>query len=169
MSLHKALVFLKVDLIEGTQGIKRILKPLSQHSKIVASSSIYKKFLTPAQDDLNAELWTVVKLETELYLYEFSDMLFNLQGQINQRQIVEGRRGRFTTSLLTFEDEVNMAPNLTLPSPALHSEPLILRCAAEVWGEYVHPVVHTSLAELAKQIVRIHNVEFHSQGRELAQ
>lgn len=167
MSDHRALIFIKVDLIEGNQGFKRALAAFAQNSKVQRVSSIYKKFLTRAQDDLNAELCAVVRLDTKLFLYEFSDMLFSLQGRLNQKQLIEGRRGRFTIALLSFEDEVNMAPHLTLPSPLLNSEPLILRCAAEVWGDYVHPVVHLPLSEMANQIERIQNVEFHSQGRDI--
>lgn len=167
MSEHRALIFIKVDLIEGNQGFKRVLSAFAQSSVVQKTSSIYKKFLTRAQDDLNAELCAVVRVETKLFLYEFADMLFNIQGRLNQKQLLEGRRGRFTIALLSFEDEVNMAPHLTLPSPLLHSEPLVLRCAAEVWGDFQHPVVHATLSEMANQIERIQNVEFHSQGREI--
>jgi hypothetical protein len=60
-----------------------------------------------------------------------------------------------------------MSPRLTLPYPLLHQDPLIIRCAAEAWGQYEHPIYLKSLSEMARSAQNAKTAEFHMQGKNL--
>jgi 7,8-dihydro-6-hydroxymethylpterin-pyrophosphokinase len=69
--------------------------------------------------------------------------------------------------LLAFGQSVILDSRLTLPSPRLFEDSLILRCAAEAWGSYEHPIMQKTLEDLAQFAVTNLNVEFYSKSEEL--
>ena len=74
---------------------------------------------------------------------------------------------RVKLTLLALDLETLMVPDLTLPHPSLHIDPLVIRCATEVWGNFEHPILKKSLHELARSLPPITNAEFMLQGKSL--
>ncbi len=69
--------------------------------------------------------------------------------------------------LLCHDDEVRMTPALTLPYPKWMTEAHLLIPAAEIWGDYHHPVLTNNLYSLAQRFAGQPWGEFYAQGREL--
>lgn len=70
-------------------------------------------------------------------------------------------------NLLMFEEEVRMAPALSLPHPDLHRRAELLVPAAEVWGEKRHPVLKKELQALAQGLCAADWGEFVAQKSQL--
>lgn len=69
--------------------------------------------------------------------------------------------------LLTYDDMVQLTPQLTVPYPRWLGEAHLLIPAAEIWGDYHHPILQKNLYALAQQFSGQPWGEFFSQGHEL--
>ncbi len=161
--LHKALILISSDLVAGIDRLKKIGSEISELSEIQEISSVYKKFLNIRSEDLNSELVVVLKVQTAMT----SENLFDCLKQHKSPRVHQQLTDYESLSILCYDDEVRMFPGQNLPSPLLHSDALALRCAAEVWGHYRHPVLKKTLNELVKSNPTLNHVEFFAQGNGL--
>lgn len=152
MSSHMALLSIEMATVDAAQDLAKIKYQLPQEVFIKTSSSIYKRYLSRAFQDLNSTVFMVLKVETEFGFEKLFD---------------EMKRTNLFWKILVFDQIVRISPNLTLPSPALNEDPALLRCAAEAWPEYRHPILGQSLNELVKSVHSFDDVEFHAQGKEI--
>lgn len=151
---HGALVYFSLDLVGGPKKFQEYLQALPTAVKITAISSIYKRFRGKNQADLNASMDFVVKVITDKGPEDFlAELMRNAAGM----EVI----------LLAFDDLILMSPHLTLPYPELHTNPLIIRCAAEAWGSYEHPVYQKTLSEISRSAQAVTDAEFFLQGRNL--
>lgn len=157
---HMAMVSISIELTAGQARLKQIVSSFSEIGQIVGVSSVYKRFLTNRAEDLNSELVLVLKIETDLLPEEIFQFL-NEKAQANVGRV----SGHFV--LLVYDRQVRLMPGQNLPSALLHSDNLTLRCAAEAWGGYEHPVLGQTLNELVRSNEPLNNVEFFAQGRSL--
>lgn len=154
-SRHSALIHVSLDLLGGVEGARKILKQISDCGRVEAISSVYKRYLTPDLVDLRARLEFVVLLDTSLGV----DQALHL--------VLSQCSGHSELTLLVFDHMVMMSPRLTLPYPQLHLDPLIIRCAAEAWAQYEHPIYQKSLSEISRSASPVREVEFYMQGKSL--
>lgn len=161
---HTALIYLTLDLVGGFERSRALLTKLSECGDIVAISSVYKRYLTEARIDLSARMEFVLRLETQLSVEQALQLVltYSQSGEVGLRQ-----KGFIELVLLTFDDVVVMSPRLTLPYPQLHQDPLVIRCAAEAWGQYEHPIYQKTLSEIAKTAGPAKQAEFYLQGKSL--
>lgn len=103
----------------------------------------------------------VLRLNTALEMNELFDGLQTLEGN---RDVAFGGTQE-NLLLLSYDQEIRMMPGENLPSPKLHTDTLTLRCAAEAWGDYRHPVLGQTLQELVRLSDPLKHVEFFAQGR----
>jgi hypothetical protein len=157
-SAHAILVLIAIDLVAGQRRLKEIVHSLSEIGSVTGTSSVYKRFLTSRSEDLNSELVMVLKLQTE----QFPEDIFRT---LHEKQQDLLRSGHFV--LLVYDNLVRLMPGQNLPSSLLHTDNLTLRCAAEAWGAYEHPVLGQTLNELVRSHEPLSNVEFFAQGRSL--
>ena len=161
---HFALIHLRLDVVEGVEAARAILREISSWGDILAISSVYKRFMTSNATDLSAYLEFVVRVETGLDVYEtLSKLLMHCAAGANG--IVQSPFADLT--LLAFDDLIHMSPKLTLPYPYLHQDPLIIRCASEVWGQYEHPIFQKSLSDMSRLAPATTEIEFYLQGKTL--
>lgn len=160
---HHALIYLSVEFSGGLEKLRQVLRRLRESGETLAMSSVYKRFLTDRSEDLNSEVCLVVKFETTLV----EDELDQLLQKLTLENLNEPRKhGR--ALLLSYDQIMRMAPSLPLPHPQLRNDGLTLRCAAEVWGGYEHPVLGQSLNELVKSLSEpMNTTEFFAQGKGL--
>lgn len=161
---HSALIHVALDLVGGVDRAQTLLKELSACGDILAISSIYKRYLTPEAVDLSARLEFVIRFQTNLGVERTLNVILSLCE--NGSQSIS-RAPRAELTLLTFDSVITMSPKLTLPYPLLHQDPLIIRCAAEAWGQYEHPVYQKTLSEIAKSALAARQAEFYMQGKSL--
>lgn len=161
---HMALIYLTLDLVGGVDKSKKLLEKLSECGEIVAISSVYKRYLTEERQDLSARMEFVVRFETPLPVDQCLHLVLS---QCEQGAPGLLQRSHAELTLLTFDDMIVMSPRLTLPYPQMHQDPLIIRCAAEAWGAYEHPIYQKSLSEIAKSALPARQAEFYIQGKSL--
>lgn len=152
--LHEALIHVATDLVGGVIRAQDGLQKLQQAVRIKSISSIYKRFLSQDHVDLKASMEFVCRIQTEM---SEEDLLSTLD-KLDPKLFV---------NLLAFDSLIAMAPRLTLPFPELHTDPLIIRSAAEAWGQYEHPVYQKTLSELSRTAQALTEAEFFLQGRSL--
>lgn len=158
-----ALIYFSVDLVAGIDFVRKLATNLAPKARVEAVSSIYKRFLNTRREDLNSELCVVVKVST---LLPFNELGAYLDSQQVERG-VNGSSVNAHASLLSFNNQVLLTPKRPLPHPQLHSDMLTMRCAAEIYGNYEHPVLGQTLNELVKSNETPESIEFFSQGRSL--
>lgn len=151
--MNRFLAQISLNVTRGSQGLVDILGEVLKKNKILSISSVYKR-KELFQAELEAQFVLVVCCEQEGPWQEAQN---NLQ--------IASRRG--TVTLLVFEKEVIMTPEMTLPSPDLHSDPIAILAAAEVWPGYVHPIYKKPLSSLVGQGQRTDRGEFLFQGQNL--
>lgn len=163
MKKHSSLIWISTDLMAGSTRLKELIQQISEIGAIQQVSSIYKKYLNQRSEDLNSNLVLVLRIGTDHSMEEVFALLQGLE-QSKEAQFGANTEG---LALLAFDQEVRMMPGQNLPNPKLHVDPLTLRCAAEAWGDYHHPVLGQTLQELVRFSDPLRHVEFFAQGRSL--
>lgn len=151
---HGALVHFSTDLIGGPARVQDVLQILNKNIHFTEISSIYKRFKSTEHFDLNATMEFVVKVITQLEPKTLVQLLSSIEFRVS-------------AMLLAYDDLVLMSPGLTLPYPELHADSLVIHCAAEVWGQYEHPVYQKTLSEISRGARVSIDTEFFLQGRTL--
>lgn len=148
--LNRTIIHFQDPTSRNQTAVISFLQKLSERGKIKKISTLYKRG-DIAEFSIMFQTWESVD---------------NMSGYLNQINEDVG------WSILAFEDEIMMTPALTLPSPRLHDDLLLLRCATEVWEDYVHPLFNLTLYELMKKrsseekLTPLH-VEFYMQSKSL--
>lgn len=151
--MNRFLTQVSCNVTRGTQGLVDLLSELVLKNKILAISSVYKR-KEIFQAELEAQYVLVICCEQE---GPWPKAVENLK--------VDSKRGAI--KLLVFEKEVIMTPEMTLPSPDLHSDPIAIMAASEVWPGYVHPIYKKPLSSLVGLGQRSDRGEFLFQGQTL--
>jgi hypothetical protein len=150
-------------MVSGMDTLKRLVAELKLISWEIDFSSVYRQFQTEQRYDFDARMITVIKLG---FRGTTEDFIKQVQGLQNYLTSFVGKN-KVRVIPLAVEQETQMIPELTLPHPILHTEPLVTRCAAEVWGNYEHPILKRTLNDLADKAPAILNAEFMLQGKSL--
>lgn len=161
---HSALIHVTLDLVGGVDKAKSLLGKIKEYGEIVAISSVYKRYLTSERIDLVARLEFVIRFET---LFTVDQTLYLVLSLCEQGSQGLTQKSHAELTLLAFDNLILMSPRLTLPYPELHRDPLIIRCSAEAWGQYEHPIYQKSLGEISKLALPAKYAEFYIQGKSL--
>ncbi|NUN04313.1 MAG: hypothetical protein HUU57_01010 [Bdellovibrio sp.] len=153
---HTALIHVALELVGGVEKGKDILESLAARGDLVSISSVYKRYLTRERLDSSARLEFVIRLETLWGVDQVLHLALSLC-----------ESGTAELTLLAFDNLILMSPRLTLPYPQMHQDPLIIRCSAEAWGHYEHPIYHKNLSEISKTAAPAQQAEFYMQGKSL--
>lgn len=169
---HTALISVRVFSVIGIDIIKKCLNEIGVRANIEDVSSIFQVEKVVHENkhihDLRSReyffgLCLVIKVETELVA---RDLLSYLQKV--EKQIVDVSRNKVIyLRLLTYDDQTIMVPSLTLPHPDFHLLAEDLIPAAEIWGDYVHPVLKQTLSSLVKKLKNTDFGSFYAQGKSL--
>ena len=152
----QTLVHLSTNLVGGTLAAQSVVAKLLKIGKIVSSSSVYKRYLSSARVDIYSNIEVVFRFKTECAADE---LLWHF------RQYSAEKKEKL--QLLVFDELVVLAPQITLPNPSLHTDLLVVRCAAEAWPDYEHPIIQKSLREIAAQSPPPLDSQFFLQGKTL--
>ncbi|MDG0814875.1 2-amino-4-hydroxy-6-hydroxymethyldihydropteridine diphosphokinase [Bdellovibrio svalbardensis] len=161
---HNALIFVALDLVGGDAKAKDLLAKILECGEIVSISSVYKRYLTDARVDLNARMEFVIRFETVMSVDQCLHMVLSMCEQGSQGL---SQKSHAELILLSYDNAILMSPRLTLPYPEMHTDPLIIRCAAEAWGQYEHPIFQKTLSEISRTAAPARMAEFYIQGKSL--
>ncbi|GEM_PF-3530001 len=133
----------------------RIIRVLGDFHKLFSIkniSSVYKKTNIEATKRLDEELSFAIMTQTAL----------NIENLLAAKTALQG--SDFNVELLVFNNDIQWTPELPLPSPLLHFDPLVLHCCAEIAPGYVHPILKEDLKTLNINNIRT-DFEFLFQGK----
>ncbi len=153
---HQTLVHLTTDLVGGTAIARKLVVNMEKLGQTLATSSIYKRYLSENRVDLNADIEAVLRFSTDCAVDE---LLWHFQ------QLMKDKKA--SLKLLTYDNVVVLSPQLILPHPSLHTDLLIVRCAFEAWPQFEHPIIQKTLAEIAAMALPASDAEFFLQGKSL--
>ncbi|MNJ91023.1 hypothetical protein D3C87_86670 [compost metagenome] len=161
---HLSLIYVSIDLVGGLEKSRQLLAKMSELGEIETISSVYKRYLTKDRVDFSARMEFVLRFNTIMNVDQCLYMLLSLAE-------VAASEGSHKTQcdliLLAYDRKILMSPKLTLPYPHLHTDALVIRCAAEAWGSYEHPIYQRTLSEISKTASPVQDAEFHLQGKSL--
>lgn len=169
---HEALVSIKVFSNEGQGLLRQLMTDLREKMDVTGASSIYRVWgninhpehihdlrRIESFDGLAAVIRVRTSDRPQDLLKFLHDIELKFRSEVLRRSI--------SLNLLVYEDLTYMTPELTLPHPELHRRPEALLLAAEVWGEYVHPVLKENLYTLTRQFHDEQWGRFYAQGKTL--
>ena len=161
---HRALIYITLDLMGGETKARDVLAKIRECGDIEAISSVYKRYLSSARVDTSARMEFVIRFGTSMSVDQCLHLVLSNceQGSPGLRQ-----SGQTELTLLAYDNLVFMSPRLTLPYPELHTDPLVIRCAAEAWGQYEHPIFQKTLSEISRTAQPARAAEFYIQGKSL--
>jgi 2-amino-4-hydroxy-6-hydroxymethyldihydropteridine diphosphokinase len=171
---HTALVGIKILSSRGIAHLQQLVQSLRSEDEILAISSVYKIGPPEQRPELEGaarsaqgffSLSLVIKIQTTRTAEDY--MGFLSQTEQEWTEDVTRRATSIRLYFLTFDNNTHMTPELTLPYPDLHKTPELLIPAAEVWGDYVHPVLDSSLFTLTHAMKSHAWGEFYAQGKSL--
>ena len=151
---HFSIIGICVDINKGKKIINELVKEINSFVTPIKISNVYKRDIHEHINSKKTELICALKITTNLKSKELAETLDHLKDKYNDCFV----------HLLVFDKDINIIPELTLPNPILVSDHVILRCAAEVWENYEHPILGQSLNEIIDSIRVNDKVEFYSQG-----
>lgn len=127
--------------------MSRACKKLSMVADINKMSSIYiDEFENDKSDSKNEQsLVMALSLKCALSSEELLKNVIKIENELCQ----EATRDVIDILVLAYGEELKMTPTLTIPHPRLHNHAQLLYPAAEIMGQFVHPVLKRNLKELA--------------------
>lgn len=170
--LHGILLGLKAFSGSGHQLLQSVVRELNNFVEILALSSIYKVQgkITSSHgihdvrsiesfSALSVVLKGASRFDPLFLLKRFAEIEFQLRSEVLHRSV--------SVNLLAYEGRTILTPQLTLPHPHLHSQLDQLVPAAEVWSDFLHPVLNKSLISMAQANSHEKWGEFYAQGKTL--
>lgn len=156
-----ALVGIRCGVLRGIEILKKITNRLADKNEIITVSSILRSGDLDVNDE-SGHYVVVLKLATNVspeemvkYLMAIElDFFRNLQ--INDLQLI----------LLAYDDQMSLVPELTLPHPNLVQKSDYLVAASEVWPNFLHPILQSTLKTLVVNRSVTH-LDFVGHGRVL--
>jgi 7,8-dihydro-6-hydroxymethylpterin-pyrophosphokinase len=163
MNTNQALLFISIKVIAGTEMLKKLVAELKMISWDLTFSSVYRQFENEERYDFDANMILVARIG---FNQSPGDLVEKLKHTETYLMAFTGPQ-KVRLVPLAINQLTTMTPQLTLPHPQLHMDPLVTRCAAEVWGSYEHPVLKKTLNDLARVAPAITDAEFMLQGKSL--
>jgi 2-amino-4-hydroxy-6-hydroxymethyldihydropteridine diphosphokinase len=157
--VNTVLIAVKTTISQGMGGLRLCLRQLKS-LEVFGISSVYRKMDKENRGSLNEETVVVIRSQTRHELDEMRALIKKA------REIQSGA----VCDLLTFNETVDLDPSSPVPHPDLHLDPLVLRCAAEIHPDFVHPVLGRRLQDLVKFLQSLNEksqFEFLSRGEAL--
>jgi 2-amino-4-hydroxy-6-hydroxymethyldihydropteridine diphosphokinase len=130
--------------------LSRACSKISMIADISKISSIYIDEFESDKGDGKFEQALVMALSLKCSLSS-EELLKNIV-KIEDEIRTEATRDVMDILILAFGDELKMTPGLTIPHPRFHLHPQLLYPAAEIMGQFVHPVLKRNLKDLASQM-----------------
>lgn len=164
----EVLLYIQLDLVNSEMQTRQVVDSLHQNGRVLSISTTYKRYRSDVQTDLSANVELVVRhasqLSVEEYVSHIEELEMRLTGKSKTQGSGKGPVAGARIELLNYGAMISMTPQLTLPSPLLLTDEVVRKCAAEVWGDYPHPIMKKSLAEMAAEVRLENNTEFFRQG-----
>ncbi len=155
--MKNALISFSVKTKQGIESILKTVEEIGPDPIIESSSMVYKRDDPSHRIEIAADC--VFKIKTSLRIEKLNAYLKNLESFCQSQSLQEVH-----FKILAYEQEVHLIPDLNVPWPSLFEDFLILKCATEVWPDYVHPILKRTLLQLLSEKSAKPDFEFLRQG-----
>jgi len=151
------LIGIEVGLLRGLDTMKWVLDSLQQFVETSAISTIIQCNASNDRSCLRAVVKASTNSTPEQLIQEFISLEYEYDEKIKDMEPIR-------CFLLTFDQQVSMAPGMVLPHPQMTDHSSWLYCAWETARNYRHPVLDQSLEKLITKI-NLADIVFYSQGK----
>jgi hypothetical protein len=153
-ALNRVLIGVQTDLDPTLSLHKKVAKALYRIEDIHGVSGIYQY-----TDDEDLGLTVVYSLRTKSDPPELKKAIDKITKSL--------RSTRFAIEVLIFEDIIYRSHSLVLPSMELSKLKRWCLPAADLWGDYVHPIEGKDLKILSETTGSTEKIEFYAQNKTL--
>lgn len=166
------LISLKTFSNKGTEALKLAVRAMSEKFSIVQVSSVYKvsrraESLAGIRDIKKEERLDALAMVVKATTTVSPSAALEALNQIEVRLQKEALKRTISFNLVVYDQRIVMLPGLSLPHPEMHIRPEELVLAAEVWADYLHPVLKQELRVLARDFINEEWGEFYALGTPL--
>lgn len=152
-SWHKALIALGSNIGDSRTYISDAVEKLrsSKYIREVKQSDLIvtKPYGYTDQDDF---LNGAVLCETFLSPHGLLDLMHCIENEADRKREIHWGPRTLDLDLIFYDKEVIDTPDLTVPHPDMQNRDFVLRPAAELMPNYIHPVLGISVAELLRKL-----------------
>ena len=122
--------------------------------QVVRASSFYDT--APVGPPQPRFLNAVCAVETTLSPEELLDAIHRIENDMGRRRNADDRWGprSIDIDLLFYGDRVIDGERLTVPHRQAHKREFVLRPMAEIAPDFMHPVIHRTMADMLEDITR---------------
>jgi len=153
-TLHRVLVGIQTEIDPRLATHKKVAKALYRITDVHGISAVYHFF-----DEEEEGLTVVYSLRTQTEPLELKKKIKEVQKTIKSPGL--------SIQILVFDDVVLRAVDVVLPSMELHRLKRWCVPAADLWGDYVHPIEGKDLKMLSETTGSLEKIEFYAQSKTL--
>ncbi len=154
LSLHRALVGVQTDLDPQLTLHRRVAKALYRAVDIHGVSGVYH-----FRDRSDEGLSVVYSIRTQSEAQGLKNKIDEIQKGIKST--------RYKIEFLAFDDLIVRKPDFVVPSTNLHMVKRWCMPAADLWGDYIHPIEGKDLKSLSETTGSLEKIEFYAQSKSL--
>jgi 2-amino-4-hydroxy-6-hydroxymethyldihydropteridine diphosphokinase len=150
-----AYIALGSNLGDRLAYLRAALKALSEHPEVSVDfdsdvASLYETSPVGGPAEQNAFFNSVVRIATQLSPISLLDVLLSIEDALGRRRGAKWGQRCIDLDLLLSGDVVSQSDRLVLPHPRLHQRRFVLEPLGELAAQLVHPLLHISVADLAR-------------------
>ena len=150
----KILVGINTHFEKDLTTLKQISKQLTKKNLVKKISSVYQ--LPPGSEFALGCVFVLISEETHPVAF-----------QAHVMKALDGlKKERFSLQILAMEDLVFRTPEFTIPDIQLHNSPNWLVPCAEIWPDYMHPILKKDLRSILNHL-EYNEVLFFAQNKSL--
>ena len=126
---------------------------ITQHeqNRLIAQSSLYKtEPIGYTQQDWFIN--SVIEIETSFTALQLLNILEDIEISMGRKRTLKWGPRIIDLDILFFNDEIIQCEGLTVPHPEVQNRAFVLIPLREIGGDYIHPVLKKSIAELVADL-----------------